>query len=566
MPMIKKYFILLPLLSAVLFYTCAVQRSPGGGPLDRTPPEIIYTFPAKDSLRIGRSLQSIEIRFSERMDQSSLNNHIYISPPLAFEAQWDGWEKLNLILADSLLAKQTYVVAIGAGAADLRKNRMKASYQFAFSTGDYIDKGRVSGKVFGRAKEEPLHIFAYALANDAPFDPTREKPLYISQSGPDGAYQLDYLKMNRYRLLAVDDQNHNLLLDSDVERVGLPFRDVRLDSLHPAFRGLDFQLSLNDTTPPRVMSVRSQNNTSVQVRLSEALPLDEKNPFILRDSLSQRKIPLLGFSRDMQSAQSVLLFSDSLDTAAVYSLQILSLQDSAGNVNDSLPVFSLRASAKKDTVSFRLLEHIPEDSTKNLLPDADIRFKFSRPLDSLSLKKACLLISAGQDTIDGEWFFPNLYQARFRPQPRLQPDSAYFSQINMRLVRDLWGKMLADSTEHHYFTIVSSRELGELSGEVLYKGKEKAPAYVNIRSLKRGIKPLLIKADAQYHFYVPDLKEASYLIDGFLDLDHDGKFSAGKLKPFKYSEPFHFNRDTFKVRKRWETSGIKLMLPPTEDE
>ena len=70
----QRYFSHLLVLTLLGFaLNCAMQKAPGGGPIDRTPPEVVFTLPAKDSLFIAPDLKQIEIRFSERMTRSSLN-------------------------------------------------------------------------------------------------------------------------------------------------------------------------------------------------------------------------------------------------------------------------------------------------------------------------------------------------------------------------------------------------------------------------------------------------------------------------------------------------------------
>jgi len=498
------------------------------------------------------------------MNQASLNSHIFISPPLNFDMKWKGWDKLFLELKDSLLTNQTYVVSIGSGVSDLHRNRMKASYQFAFSTGTVIDSGAVTGRVFGLKKNVPLFIFAYLLTDSSPFSPDRDKPLYISQPGAQGRFALNYLKTGCYRLLAVEDQNHNLLADTDYERVGMGFSDVCLDSAHIAYQGLNLQMTTIDTTAPQVLSIRSRWRTVLQVRMSEGVLPQPDSAFMLRDSLSGKKIPLLGLSVDPKVAHSIDLFTEPLDSVRRFLLTLPALSDSAGNINDTLPVFTFRASAQKDTTAFRLLEHRPADSAQALPCNQTITLKFSEPVDTLALKQGYTLVSAGRHTLAGRWQFSGLFKAHFIPQPVLQPDSSYFSLLDMKRVKNLWGKVLADSLDRHYFTIVSARELGEISGRAVVPPGFKAPLYLTVKSLKKKTLPLELKVPSDYKFYLPFLPQGKYLLNGFVDLNKDGRYNTGKLFPFSFSEPFYFFPDTVNVRKRWETSGVRFVIPGLE--
>jgi len=557
------FLLKLSLIVPALLYliSCAVQKSPGGGPLDRTPPEIEYTNPASDSLGLPLHLERIDLRFSERMDQSSLNNNIYISPPLKFETEWDGWDELTLHLQDSLLPEKTYVVSIGAGARDLQKNSMKESLQFAFSTGTVIDSGSIKGKIFHKEKNKIYNLFAYDLSDSTAFNPLKNKPEYITQSGPSGDFNFTYLQLGRYRIMAVEDQNHNLLVDADYEKIGIPVKDVLLDSARHTASGLNFQLTKSDTTPPAVISLRSVYRTAVQLRLSEPVSLPAEGEYSIVDSLKQQPVNILGFSQDPEKNNIIHFYTDPLDSAARYQLYLKSLEDTSGNISSKLPLYMFSASAKDDTAGFRLLHHSPKDSSKNLSPRMKVSMEFSLPVDTASIKTACILVSAGGDTVSGNWKFPNLFMAEFKPTNFFKPDSSYSSVLNLSELRNLYNQSIADSVSDYYFSIVPAREMGEISGEAVIQSGETAPVHLNVRSLNSRQAPVEIILDRKNTFFVPYMREGKYLIDGFIDLNRDGRFSAGSLLPFKYSEPFVFGRDTIEVRKRWEKSGVRFAIP-----
>ena len=145
----------------LIFVKCATKGRPGGGPVDKIPPGIIFTFPAIDSLEV-KNLEEIQIHFSERMDENSVKKVLFISPILDYEIDWSGGDQLTLeISPDSLQQNQTYVITIGSGAQDSRRNKMTTSFQFAFSTGDYLDQGKISGKIFDLKKNDAMNIYAY---------------------------------------------------------------------------------------------------------------------------------------------------------------------------------------------------------------------------------------------------------------------------------------------------------------------------------------------------------------------------------------------------------------------
>jgi hypothetical protein len=141
---------------------CASRGRPGGGPVDKTPPEIVFTFPQPDSLNIDQ-IPQIDIHFSERMDEASVAKSIFTSPPLDYDIDWSGGEQLSLNLKHELDNDRTYLITIGTGVMDARKNRMNNSFQLAFSTGAYLDRGKLSGHVYGITAKDNFYIYAYQI-------------------------------------------------------------------------------------------------------------------------------------------------------------------------------------------------------------------------------------------------------------------------------------------------------------------------------------------------------------------------------------------------------------------
>ena len=80
----------------ILELNCASRGRPGGGPVDKVAPLIVGTEPRPDSTGLVQ-LDKIEIFFSERMNESSVQNSIFISPPLDYDTDWSGGERILLI-------------------------------------------------------------------------------------------------------------------------------------------------------------------------------------------------------------------------------------------------------------------------------------------------------------------------------------------------------------------------------------------------------------------------------------------------------------------------------------
>jgi len=554
-------------LKIVLFFVlnlliskCATRSAPTGGPVDRTPPVILSTIPESNTVNIN-DLEKINIEFSERMDEGSLQKALFISPPLNFDLSWKKGRSLQINIEDTLKNNQTYIVSVGAEASDSRRNKMDGSYQFAFSTGSYIDKGKINGRVFGLQKNETATMFAF-LFRDSTVD-FSEKPDYISQTGTKGEFSFGYLKEGHYRILAVVDQNSNLTIDTDYERIAIPYKDVFLDSGAISYQGLEMRMSRSDTISPQVLGIRPIHDRYFQVRLSEPVPLPDSKSLQLSDSLSLKAKKILAVSPNIESANIMEIFTEELDTST-YVLTLPELADSAGNILSGTNEISFRGAMTSDTTRFKIISSLPEDSVKNHHPESPIVLEFSTPVNWDSITIAFKLTASDSSEIPGKWKVLSAFDAEYFPEISFTPDSSYIFRLYPEKTMDVWGNFLSDTTLTHYFTVTSDRELGEIAGTVTTTDTSAGNIVLHINSIqKRGYQTqIILQQPGEYRkSFIP---EGQYMINCYLDRDKNNRYSSGTLFPFSFAEPFVFLQDTIKVRKRWETAGKNLTIPSGE--
>ena len=84
------YHIIIFFLYAFYLAGCANQQPPEGGPIDRTMPEIISTYPDSSSMLNFRG-QKILLEFDRYVNERSVEEAIFISPYVgALEFNWSG--------------------------------------------------------------------------------------------------------------------------------------------------------------------------------------------------------------------------------------------------------------------------------------------------------------------------------------------------------------------------------------------------------------------------------------------------------------------------------------------
>jgi len=276
------------------------------------------------------------------MDESSVEQSIFISPPLTYDTDWSGGDALTLKLLDSLHHDKTYVVTIGSGAMDARKNKLRDSFQFAFATGDRINDGKINGKVFGISRQDNFYIYAYQITHPDSIDPARTKADFLSQPGEDGSFLLNYLSHGKYRVFVIEDLNKNLLLDPDFERVGIPFTDISLDSSNISMKDLNFRITRMDTTAPTVVGARPTNNKKVLLRISEPVRNLLLNNITITDSLYLDTLAIIGFAQNQEELSQYFLFTTQQQSEEYYQVSVKNLSDSSGNFQSEMQLQSFQ--------------------------------------------------------------------------------------------------------------------------------------------------------------------------------------------------------------------------------
>ena len=199
---------------------CARSVFPPGGPVDRTPPRAVATTPADSAVRVSRDAR-IEVLFSEGMDHASVRDGFRVYPPAgrprfdwsgkAFRVQWE----------EPLIESTTYVAIISGGARDIRGVPMGAPIRIRFSTGDQIDRGRITGVL--RARTLPYRgvpILAYADTLGPRPDTTDASPSYATETDTAGVYELTGIPPNRaFTIHAFFDRNHNSSIEPETDLV-----------------------------------------------------------------------------------------------------------------------------------------------------------------------------------------------------------------------------------------------------------------------------------------------------------------------------------------------------------
>lgn len=545
----------LRLVLLLLFFACARQGFPPGGPVDRQPPRVLRTWPEPGATQVPLDAE-IVVEFSEKVLRGSVEDAVFLSPapegPLRL--RWKG-RRLHIRVPGGLRPERTYVLTLGAGIRDLRNNPMHSSYALAFSTGQQIHRGGVEGVVLRQWNPAPgVLAAAYDLAEVSQPDPRKNRAMYFTQTGEGGLFRLDYLKCSVYRVFVWEDRNANRLWDCGEEAIGIGSREVVVtpDSVLPR---LLFQLVPLDTLAPRLLDARSPDRRHVVIRSSERIDsVRSRLKFGLRPA-----VPILFYRDD--------LFGDRLQVASFADLprelrlRVEGLADRWGNTtaSDSL---ALTVSAMPDTSRPRLAKAAPQDSARRVRPDTPIDLWFSEAIDTAAADGAVELVGLQQGSVPCVRMWLTPAHLRLTPLAPLPGSAEYVIRLQGPQLRDVSGNAFSDTLVTLRFWTLNPDTLTEICGSVL-DAKPGAEGPVHILALRPGeanpAAEIILPGEGPY--CLTGLLPGRYVLLAFRDEDGDGTWSPGWPWPFRPAERCAVYADTVRARARWINEGNDFRLP-----
>ena len=528
---------------------CARQMPPPGGPLDKTPPRVVDTVPADDSVRVGLDTP-IRIRFSEAMDRRSVERALFVSPQGSEEPdfKWRG-DVLEVRLPDGLQADRTYLVTVGQESADEWRNRMRSSYSFGFATGDRLNRGELNGRVLkSKGQSGQVFVWAYDLSVVTTPDPGRDRPTYVTQPDETGHFVLPRLGSGNYRIFAFGDQNNDRAY-SYGDLLALPPGDVVINDEERVRLG-DLKLAVRDTSAPALVAARTPDQQHVLMRFDEPVR-------VLGVEITG--LPVLEIYQDPVDSSGVGLITEPQTQGAKYTARV-DVIDQWDN-RDTIET-TVRGDGTRDRRAPELMARAPVENAEHVLPTAVIRMLFS---DAMRVDAVSDFWMASDSTVvpqgHFEWVAPNHLV--------FAPDSLWTSGETIRLIGnpegllDIGGNSLSEPISF-VFSVMDTAALGHISGTTF-----SPDMVIWMEGLTHDFFREQVLRDTM--FVLTDLLPGTYRISGFLDRDRNGQWMSGQVHPFLSAEPLVARADTVEIRARWETEVGKLeskiwwMLPTREE-
>jgi hypothetical protein len=534
----------------VFISNCANQLPPGGGEIDKIPPQITEVFPANETINYKEDY--FELTFSKYIEKRSLKDAIFISPAINgnLELDWSG-HSVRVIFPEKLKDSTTYVVTIGTDMVDYNnKNRMAESVTFSFSTGNKIDKKIISGKVYDEKPSGTL-IFAYKKGIADP-DPMKTKPDYISQAGFDGKYKLAGLAVGNYRVFAVHDEYRDLLFQPEQDRIAIPSKDVSFNEQDTLFSNLNFYLTKIDTSAPRILTAVMTDKFHILVNFTE--PIDSSyirsGNFFVYDSTSKKRTPMLyAYKGNTKPSEIVLVTAHDLPKDTVVYFHADTIKDNSGNTfNNDFAL--LTVSGRPDSIKPDISKYLPPNKTIQAdYIGQKFNFYFNDGIDSSAVKNVIAFTDTGGVPVPYSIRFFDDASFQIDPVKQLEPRKDYIIKIDFSKFTDAAGNR-NDSVYQYKFKTISGLDFTGISGVLKNVDLKNHPVIV-LQGMEgdKNIYYQFLSSDNRFN--LDRVLPGKYLLWAYLDTDSSRSFSYGSLKPYKPSEEFSFYTDTLNLRARW---------------
>jgi hypothetical protein len=540
----------------VLSLSCAHQIYPEGGAVDRIPPEIILTEPRQGELYVKKNIFHFE--FSEYVDRRSFEESVFISPAgqKAPEFDWSGKE-VDVILPYELKLEKTYTITIGTDVQDINnRNKMAEAFTLAFSTGNKIDSGFIHGKVYD---DENFGILISAFKidgiNSDTLDPSKSLPDYTTQTNKDGEFSLKFMMDGKYRVYAIKDEYKNLLYDPGTDKIGMFYDDVILDSSIRNQRGLKAQMSVFDTSSPKLFSVETRDENHLILKFSKNIDTASINDssFVVLDSATNNKLPVYSWFTNYSKPFSYILETGKQNNSK-YLLKLSGIKDSANHdLDSSYSKYYFDGSNIQDTITpgiilWKYNDNPFQSTVRDSLGDIDINtiftFRFNDRINKSIFGKTLSILDTTIAVPENKIFWEKNSSVDLHLS-NLKFNCWYIIKIDS-LVK--YNGNISKNPFIFHFRTVDKSTLSSITGKLETQDK-KTNYYVEASNIET--KKKYKSKTEKNNFKFENITEGKYKFYSFKDTDSNGVYSFGNPFPFHKPEKFKYHKDTIKIRARW---------------
>lgn len=549
----KKIFI----FNLIIFFGCAAISPPPGGPEDKTSPQLLSSIPESGTYNLNGGF-SVKLIFSERLDENITKSSIRVLPfektPLQLKVNKN---IIEVLFPESLKKNQTYQLIISREILDERKNKLDKTYQLAFSTGDSISIGEISGKVFN-IKNKPTFVYLYNNyeSSDSIFF---RKPDFYTETDDSGRYSFKFLENRSYSIIAHQGVLPPNKIDFNRSRYGLFSKSMLQLSESNFLDNINLKLT-NNITPFSVLSVKMKDKRIGTINFSNGFDINnqKKNLEIKIYDAQQKNISSI--SNFFQDSLSSMLnfYYDKFNEEENYFSQILNLSDTSNQIIDQK--LSLINKSEIDSIFPSI---ISLKNSNNIIFDGfySIDYKFNQPIViNGELDSVFQIFSDSTKITDFELTYTKPNILSILNKNKMRGINNLSVKIFCNQIKSIDNFSMKDSILNISYEVKNKKRLGSISGEIINSNSKNNYLVGYMVDNKKN--NFMIKSDSLTNkFIIKNLNEGMWNIYAFEDIDNNAKYSYGEFFPHTPAERFINFNQLIEVRGNWENTENNILFP-----
>ena len=549
----KKIFI----FNLIIFFGCAAISPPPGGPEDKTPPQLLSSIPESGTYNLKGGF-NVKLIFSERLDDNINKSSIRVLPfektPLQLKVNKN---IIEVLFPDSLKKNQTYQLIISREILDERKNKLDKTYQLAFSTGDSISIGEISGKVFN-IKNKPtfVYLFNNYESSDSIFF---RKPDFYTETDDSGRYSFKFLENRNYSIIAHQGVLPPNKIDFNRSRYGLYSKSILQLGESNFLDNINLKLK-NNITPFSVLSVKMQDKRIGTINFTNGFDLNNQKKNIEIKIYDSQQKNISSISNFFQDSLSNMLnfYYDKFNDEENYFFEILNLSDTTNQIIDEK--LSLINKSEMDSIFPTI---ISLKNTNNIIFDGfnSIDYKFNQPIIiNGELDSVFEIFSDSTKITDFELIYTKPNILSILNKNKIRGINNLSVKILCNQIKSIDNFSMKDSILNISYEVKNKRRLGSISGEIINSNSKNNFLVGYMVDNKKN--NFMIKSDSLTNkFIIKNLNEGMWNIYAFEDIDNNSKYSYGEFFPHTPAERFINFNQLIEVRGNWENTENNILFP-----
>lgn len=541
------------LLLAAVLAGCAAQGPPGGGPVDKTGPLLMSSFPEEGSVNVDRETDVV-LNFSELIEPRSAESNLVITPAPATPAIVKvNRKRITVSFVEPLQENTTYIISFGRGIQDYQKNLSEKNITLAFSTGDSLDAGAISGTVYDIPKKHRVQVWAFRKTGSFPDSILGHTPDYKTSVEKDGRYRLTNLSKGDYRLLAVSSESPKITFIDENCLLGIPAIDpVTVTNRNAVVTDVDFRLGKFYLKPFRLLKANMVDDKT-ELIFSRPLHAEKSVNAVIRiDNDAQ----VQSYWVSTTDPKTMILNTREMVPDTEYTILVDSVFDDHGEIIGTHNGATFIYSAGVDTLGPEIAATTPAQAARNVPLNIKVRIVFNEAIAPTISDTSILFMSKDSSLVEFSLRWQCANAIVLSPVADLTPATEYRITCDFSDGVDPAGNKFQDSLFVLSFSTVDINSFGSISGSVSLSDTNVSRLRLSCIPEKEDASPVCVNIPASGQYSVEGLLPGAYRFAIWEDRNGNGKWDPGRLQPFTPAEPYRSFPDKINVRARWETAEV----------